>query len=148
MGELDLSGRPLFVRQDSGGELYDGNEALRMCNNMIQSEIYFERRAKTMSKDLQSATDKVNEYKEALQQSIDSLIAKESQMKEKVKSISSGIKDSTQKLGQSLGKIESQANFNNLEKYVVLLERAASAMEALADLEKSGKLEKIANSLK
>ena len=40
------------------------------------------------------------------------------------------------------------ANFERLERYVELLERAAQAMSVLAELEKNGKLEKIANAIK
>ena len=40
------------------------------------------------------------------------------------------------------------ANFERLERYVELLERAAQAMSGLAELEKNGKLEKIANAIK
>ena len=37
---------------------------------------------------------------------------------------------------------------SRLERYVELLERAAVAMNSLAELEKTGKLEKIAGALK
>ena len=40
------------------------------------------------------------------------------------------------------------ANFERLERYVELLERASQAMSVLAELEKNGKLEKIANAIK
>jgi hypothetical protein len=51
-------------------------------------------------------------------------------------------------MASGLIKMEKSANFNNLERYVSLLERAASAMQTLADLEKAGKLDKIAGALK
>jgi hypothetical protein len=45
-------------------------------------------------------------------------------------------------------KVEKTANFSNLERYVNLLERAATAMSTLAELEKEGKLDKISSALK
>ena len=51
-------------------------------------------------------------------------------------------------MASGLSKIEKSADMARLQGYVELLERAATAMNALADLEKSGKLEKIANSLR
>ena len=51
-------------------------------------------------------------------------------------------------LASGLAKVEKAANFSNLERYVNLLERAATAMQTLAELEKAGKLEKIAGALK
>jgi len=44
--------------------------------------------------------------------------------------------------------VQKQADFNNLTRYVELLERAATAMTTLSELEKAGKLQKIAGALK
>jgi septal ring factor EnvC (AmiA/AmiB activator) len=51
-------------------------------------------------------------------------------------------------LQSALAKVEQQANFDRLERYVVLLERAASAMEILSEIDKTGKLKRIAEALK
>ena len=51
-------------------------------------------------------------------------------------------------MASGLSKIEKSADMARLQGYVELLERAATAMNALAELEKTGKLEKIANSLR
>ena len=51
-------------------------------------------------------------------------------------------------LKDKLKKVEKNANFDRLERYVLLLERAANAMHSLAELEASGKLEKIAASIR
>ena len=51
-------------------------------------------------------------------------------------------------MSEGLSRIEKQANFDNLERYVALLERANVALSALAELEKNGKLNKISEALK
>ena len=51
-------------------------------------------------------------------------------------------------MSEGLSRIEKQANFDNLERYVTLLERANVALSALAELEKNGKLNKISEALK
>jgi hypothetical protein len=58
------------------------------------------------------------------------------------------VRQATEKLSQGMQRIEKQSNFEKLEKYCLLLERAASAMTILAELEKNGKLEKIIDAIK
>ena len=72
----------------------------------------------------------------------------QTQITEASKKASGNIRDATEKLSQGLLKIEKTANFDRLERYVVLLERASVAIESLAELEKNGRLEKIANAIK
>ena len=80
--------------------------------------------------------------------SADKLGASATKMAATAKKASQDVRKAADDMASGLLKIEKQANFNNLERYVLLLERAASAMQSLAELEKSGKLEKIAASLK
>ena len=62
--------------------------------------------------------------------------------------MSGDVRKAADDLASGLLKVEKQANFANLERYVSLLERAAVSMQTLAELEKTGKLEKIAGALK
>ena len=64
------------------------------------------------------------------------------------KKATSALKDSAERLAQGIARVEKAANFERLERYVGLLERAATAMNLLAELETSGKLDKIAGALK
>ena len=70
------------------------------------------------------------------------------ELQESAKKASGSVRKSADDLAQGLLKVQKQADFNNLTKYVELLERAATAMTALAELEKNGKLQKIAGALK
>ena len=61
---------------------------------------------------------------------------------------SQSVRQSTQKMAEGLARIEKQANFDRLEMYVLLLERANVALSELAELESKGMLEKISSALK
>jgi hypothetical protein len=71
-----------------------------------------------------------------------------SSMSDMTKKASGNIRKAADDLSSGLAKVEKQANFNNLERYVGLLERAATAMSTLSELEKAGRLDKIAGALK
>jgi hypothetical protein len=133
--------------QDRYGEYYDTNKVVGTVLKMIEGEIFFERRANRMSKDLDKASDKVELYKSNLNRAMNDLVNTEKEMTEKTKLVAGKVKDATQKLSDGVKKVESVANFDKLERYVSLLERAEKSMLALAELDKSGKLEKIARAL-
>ena len=133
--------------QDRHGEYFDANKIVMVSLNLIKGGEFFERRAKRMSKDLDKASDKVELYNSNLNRAISELVITEQSMMEKTKQVTGKVKDATQKLSDGLKKIEASANFDKLERYVSLLERAEKSMLALAELDKSGKLEKIARAL-
>lgn len=117
------------------------------CNE--QSGSYLTRTFKNISSpDFDRATKTVDEARKMFETSADKLGASATKMAATAKKASQDVRKAADDMASGLLKIEKQANFNNLERYVSLLERAASAMQSLAELEKSGKLEKIAASLK
>ena len=101
-----------------------------------------------MSSDIEKAEKKINQMTESYGQTLDKFYAMEQKLLEQTKKVSSSVRDSSEKLSQGLIKIEKTANFDRLERYVELLERASTAMTTLAKLEAEGKLEKIAGALK
>jgi len=137
-----------YLGQDSKGEYYSRDEGTKVCSNMIQSNDYFNRRDKKMVNELKDSKSQVDEHINRLDKSIVKLIAKEETLLDSSKAVSRGVKDTAQNLANAIARIEKQADFNRLEKYVTLLERAESAMSSLAELEVSGKLDKIAGALK
>ena len=80
--------------------------------------------------------------------SVGNLQTKQAEIEAQCKKVSSSVRDSANKLGEGLLRVEKMADFNKLDRYVSLLERAAAAFESLAELEKTGKLEKIALAIK
>ena len=109
---------------------------------------YFTRGAKQLNKDYEKAVEILNAQENLLQNSLENLKKLTNEIQDGVKIVSADVRKSTNELANGLLRIEKQANFANLERYVSLLERAASAMQSLSDLEKQGKLEKIVGALK
>ena len=106
------------------------------------------RRAKDMSTDYEAATKIADEANKMFKKSYSDLIDTTAQLQASAKKASGDVRKSADDLAQGLIKVQKQADFNNLARYVELLERAATAMTTLADLEKAGKLQKIAGALK
>lgn len=109
---------------------------------------YLTRRAKNMTTDYEAATKIADEATKMFKKSHSDLIDVAAELQESAKKASGSVRKSADDLAQGLLKVQKQADFNNLTRYVELLERAATAMTTLADLEKAGKLQKIAGALK
>ena len=141
--EFDSIGiRP--VRYDKDGPAYSKADVNNSCLLMIINDTFFERKAKKMATDAEEAIEVTNKVTKEFSESLDKFLAMEKQFAEQSKRSAGTVRDSAEKLAQGLSRVEKVANFDRLERYVVLLERAASAMNSLAELEANGKLEKIA----
>lgn len=101
-----------------------------------------------MSTDMNNATSMLEDAAALLDKSITKYQDKTQTLSAVAKKASGDARKAADDLASGLAKVEKTANFNNLERYVLLLERAATAMQQLAELEKQGKLDKIANALK
>lgn len=133
---------------DKDGPLYHSGTIRKNLIKDINNGNHIKRRDKNMTNDIDSAADIVNKSYERFDFSLNKLMDKQAESAEAVKKASGKVRDSTQKLSDGLSKIEKLANFDRLEKYVLLLERAEVAISSLAELEKSGKLEKIASAVR
>jgi hypothetical protein len=122
--------------------------------NSIATEIedpagtFLTRGAKIMSVDINNAARVLNEAEKNLMTASDRYQEKSTHLSQIAKKCSGDVRKAADDLASGLAKVEKTANFGNLERYVNLLERAAIAMQTLAELEKSGKLDKIAGALK
>ena len=110
--------------------------------------VFLTRRAKTMTKDIENATDQIEKYLKNMTVQMDALIKKEDQLKAKTKAVSGQVRSATSDMADGIRKIEKTANFDKMSNYIALLERAASAFEKLAELETNGKLDKIIAAIK
>jgi len=115
---------------------------------VLQSETFLTRKAKMVNDDYVKASEIAETADKLFKRNIDKLTATTDALQSNVKKVSGNVRKAADDLSAGLAKVEKTANFANLERYVALLERAASAMSALAELEKAGKLEKIAGALK
>jgi gas vesicle protein len=143
----DCTGQ-ILVGHDRGGAIFSKVASLKVVSKRIKNQEYFNSRAKNMKKDIDSASDLIEESFNRMGTSLDRLPLKESDTADKIKKVSGKVRASTSQLSDGLAKIEKLANFDRMEKYVLLLERAATAIESLSALEKSGKLDKIASSIR
>ena len=136
------------VTQDSKGLGWDKAQVRNYCAADIVIGTYFERRTKTMATDFEKASAICDDVTKLFDRSFERMLASEEALVVAAKKTSGNVRKAADDLAQGLAKVEKTANFDRLERYVSMLERAATAMAALAELEKTGKLEKIANALK
>lgn len=101
-----------------------------------------------MSEDYEKASEIISKAQKKFDNAIENLKKTESEISESSKKVSENVRQATSKLSEGLARIEKQANFDRLEKYVELLERAEKSISSLAELERSGKLEKIASAIR
>jgi hypothetical protein len=146
---FDQNFRALKIyKMDKSGPSYKDDDVIDLCIKMIITDCYFRKTASNMSKDIENAIEKTDKVTNEFSKSLDRLKYIESNFVEQSKKAASSVKDASEKIAQGIIRIEKQANFDKLERYVLLIERAAEGMERLAELEKSGKLEKIIDALK
>jgi hypothetical protein len=109
---------------------------------------YLTRKAKMVSTDYEKASDIAETAETMFKRSASKLMHTSDELQANIKKVSGNVRKAADDLASGLMKVEKTANFANLERYVSLLERAATAMSTLAELEKSGKLDKISSALK
>lgn len=136
------------VKIDKYGPLYSMADVRKGILRDVLIDNYFSRRNHKMTNDVQLAIDKTEKITAEFSKSLDKFFAVETSFVDRSKKASGDVRDAADKMAVGLSKIEKAANFDRLERFVGLLERAATAMRALAELEKTGKLEKIANAIK
>ena len=118
------------------------------CELNLETGSLLTRKVKMIKPDFDAAMELADATTSMFMKSIDELKKSETAMQDTAKRASGNIRKAADDLSSGLLKMQKQADFNSLEKYTVLLERAAAAMTTLADLEKSGRLEKIAAAIK
>jgi len=140
--------KPAFIDKD--GPAWRADE----FRDTIETEInggnssFFKRHAKNANRDYETAAELMEGQREIFNRSAENFSNTTQKLKEQIKRTTGDIRKAADDLASGLLKVEKQANFSNLERYVNLLERTATAMQILAELEKAGKLEKIAGALK
>lgn len=101
-----------------------------------------------MMTDTEKAIAKTDQVSSEFSAVIDRFIATENRLSEESKRVAGAVKASADRMGQGIDRLQKAADFERLERYVALLERAAVAMQSLAELEASGRLEKIASAIR
>ena len=130
------------------GPLYSVAQLVKFCYNAASVGDLYTKKAKAMTKDAEKAIELTDDVAKRFKSSLSDLMATEQMFIQQSKKMSGDVRDASEKLGQGIQRIEKAANFERLERYVELLERASVAMTALGELEKTGKLDKIAAALR
>lgn len=137
------------IRYDRQGQVFTVGQLTEYMIDAIEKEDYFyTRKARKMSKEAEEAIQITEDVTKKFRSSVHNLIATEQEFVQQSKKIAGEVKDASEKIGQGIQRIEKAANFDRLERYVELLERAATAMTILGELEKTGKLDKIATAIR
>jgi hypothetical protein len=105
-------------------------------------------RVKNMSEKMTEAVEVITDVNDLLTKATYKLTETEKQLSESAKRASGNVRNAANDLANGLLKLEKTADFSRLERFVELLERASVAINSLAELEKTGKLEKIATAIK
>ena len=135
--------------QDKHGLYFDKlNVMMVVLQEVLENRQLFMRKRKKMNTQIKDAVNSVDSEIQMFATAIDSLEQKERELAELTKKTSGSVRKSANELAEGLIKVEKMADFSKLERYVGLLERAALAFDSLAELEKTGKLEKIALAIK
>lgn len=114
----------------------------------IYARTFLKYRAKNMSDQTSEATEILDKAIEGFSKSMARFDSLQDGFASKCKRAAGNVRDAAERLANGIERVEKAANFDRLEMYVTLLERAASAMTILADLEAKGKLEKIASAMR
>lgn len=149
-GELGVSAiglRPAKI--DKHGPAWSADQVHEMVAADILNCNYMERRARDfMTQDFEKAAKVCDEARKLFDASFAHMMASEEKISDAAKKASGSVRKAADDLHGGLQKIEKIANFERLERTVAVLERAAAALTVLAELERDGKLERIASAVK
>ena len=130
--------------------LWTGESVTKALAKIVNNnpELYFNQKERNIMKEITNATDIMDKAIEHFDKSYKRFELIETAMQKNIKTKAGDIKAAEEKLMQGLARIERAANFDRLQQYVTLIERASSAMKILADLETEGRLDKIATAIR
>lgn len=101
-----------------------------------------------ISTDYEKASEIAENAEKMFKRNVSNLMGTTDELQTNIKKVSGAVRKAADDLASGLIKMEKTANFSNLERYVKLLERSATALTTLAELEKEGKLNKITTALR
>jgi hypothetical protein len=145
--DIGLQHPEVIVRNDP---FWTGKAVAKALTKIVNNnpELFFQQKARNIMKEIKSATDIMDKAIEHFDKSYQRFQLLETAIQKDIRTKASDIKAAEEKLMQGLARIEKAANFDRLQQYVSLIERASSAMTLLADLQKDGRLDKIATAIR
>lgn len=157
MNELDselirIAGKEkIHAGADKHGDLFlkKGVEATCLNELAIKSkDNVFNRKVKSMTNVLKEANEIFEIEVGKISSTIDKLNDSQSKLEGNTKKAIGKVKNSVHELAGSMQKVDKLADFEKLDRYATTLERIASSLAAISELEKAGKLDAIIKALK
>ncbi len=136
------------AKYDKHGPLYRQSDVEHAVITHILIEDYFTGVAKSMNADVYKAIEITQDANKRFSTVPSSFHKTHTEFSDSAKKASSTVRTAADTMAAGLSKIEKAANFDRLERMVILLERAATAMHTLAEMEKSGQLQKLSEAIK
>ena len=136
------------AKYDRHGAMYPTEEVNAYIAQEINQGNHIHQRETSMAQHFEQAASVLDETHARFNHALDQLMATEKNMSDQTRKVSGNIRKAANELGEGLMRIQKTAEFDKLERYVQLLERAAHAMTCLAELENTGRLDKIMTALK
>ena len=133
---------------DKFGPKYLKSQIDDLCLRETIIGTHVPRREKAMSNEINEASNSIQEATAKFKSVFEKMIDIEQKASFETKKVSGNIRKAADDLASGLLKVQKTADFAQLERHVLLLERAASALTALSELDKSGRLEKLIKSMK
>ena len=138
--KLKVRNDPLFPRKDV--LYFTAKEITTIQDNVIR------RGTKTVTNTFEEATEVLKKSEALFGEHLTAFNDTAAKLSTAVKKTSGDVRKSAHEVGDGVQKVMKNINLDQLERSVVLLERAAGAMYALAELQKDGRLDKILDAMK
>lgn len=134
------------VGYDKDGPYFDSRKVSMFAANDIVRRVA--RGDRKMAASIEEAKNMTDDAIAHFEKSLDKMIQVEKRLVDSVKKSGGNIRQSMNELGGTVTRLLRDADLDKLEKYTSLLERTATAMTTLANMQDSGKLEKIMQAIK
>ena len=118
-----------------------------LCLNLIRNNEY-NYISENLRMNIEQATSDVEQLTKVFGNKIQQFTKTQTDLSDQAKKVSGQIRDSANKLNSAMQTLDKNMNLDKLQRQAELLERIATAMSSLVELERSGSLERIVKAMK
>ena len=118
-----------------------------LCLSLIKNNEY-NYISENLKMNIEQATADVEQLTKVFGNKIQQFTKTQTDLSEQAKKVSGQVRDSANKLNSAMQTLDKNMNLDKLQRQAELLERIATAMSSLVELEKSGSLERIVKAMK
>lgn len=137
------------VKQDREGLGFNVDDVVESAaRETVLNNGILKRKENAMKEQFETAKSVLEDSRKQFEHTLTKLLESEQAVSEQTKKVSGNVRKAANELGEGLVKIQKIADFDKLQRYTELLERCAQAISVLAELEQSGKLNKVINAVK